>query len=155
MLADVFETDERFSVYEPHRYAFADWLDLLAAATILKCSNLRRRAISELESPAFSASMDAADKIFIARKYDINAWLIPTYVSICLKESPVCEREINLLGSRLASQLCGIRERLLFEAMENLSIRPQGSTREGQRSLKKSIRRARQLVEEIVGEVSV
>lgn len=56
------------SVYDPHLYALEDWLDLLAAATILKCGNIRLRAITELESSTFAETVDAVDRIFIAHK---------------------------------------------------------------------------------------
>ncbi|KAI0088386.1 hypothetical protein BDY19DRAFT_195783 [Irpex rosettiformis] len=94
-----------FGVFDPNRYVLVNWLDLLAAATILKCSNIRQRAILELDSPTFSASIDAADRIFIARKYDVDAWLFPAYVDLCLRDGALREQEIDLLGSRLTAQV--------------------------------------------------
>ncbi|KAI0825967.1 hypothetical protein BC629DRAFT_1586831 [Irpex lacteus] len=140
-----------FGAYDPHLYALEDWLDLLAAATILKCGNIRLRAITELESSTFAETVDAVDRIFIARKYDVGSWLTSAYVDLCVRDGPLREQEIDLLGSKLVSQLCDIRERLMLEAMENHSARQQSGSREGQRHLKKSSRRARQLVEDIIG----
>jgi hypothetical protein len=88
--------------------------------------------------------MDAVKRILMARKYGIDAWLRPAYIELCLRVGSLSEQDLNLLGSKLASQLCLVRERLLLDAMNNQERA--SSPLAG----RKSVRRARQLVEEVV-----
>ncbi|KAI0684910.1 hypothetical protein BC835DRAFT_588538 [Cytidiella melzeri] len=139
-------------VHFQDRYAWENWLDLLAAADALECLNIRQRAIRELYIISIAVPMHPVDRILVARKHNITSWLSPAYVDLCVRDTSLLKWEIDLLGSELTSRLCDIRERLLLEVMESLVEREQsgGGKQESKPFPHRSTCRAKKFVKDII-----
>lgn len=57
-----------------------------------------------------SVSMDLVDKIVIARRFDISAWLIPALNELVQREKPVDFLEGNRLGMEWVLKVAELRE---------------------------------------------
>ncbi|KAG1888405.1 hypothetical protein F4604DRAFT_1674745 [Suillus subluteus] len=72
-----------------------EWVRLLSIATRYGMERIRARALHELE---YLPPLDPIQKIILARKHDVQEWLLPSYVVLCLRRQPLNVLEAVELG---------------------------------------------------------
>lgn len=100
-LQDVTRTDfERLlSVFyplnfsEPDLKTTAEWTSVLALSSKWVFSQLRQRAIKELEKLA-----GPTDRILLAKKYAIKEWYVPAYKELCIRRQAMTLEDGEKLG---------------------------------------------------------
>jgi hypothetical protein len=70
----------------------SDWSAVLCLATLWKVQEIRDLAINELEQ-----RVSPVEALVLARDYDVQHWLIPSYVSVCLQPEPLSLHEVKYL----------------------------------------------------------
>ncbi|KII91624.1 hypothetical protein PLICRDRAFT_51762 [Plicaturopsis crispa FD-325 SS-3] len=93
------------SDYDP---SLDEWTALLSIASHFGMASLRERAIAEIDD--FSEGVEPVDKILLARKYGVEAWLAPAYVALCRRENALDEGEGERLGMDTTVKLFRARE---------------------------------------------
>ena len=85
-----------------------EWTSVLKLSTMWHFQDIRAKAIKALESPTLS--LDAVDKIVMARKYDISPWLVPSLHALVQREKPLDLSEGNRLGLEWVLKVAEVRE---------------------------------------------
>ncbi|OAX42256.1 hypothetical protein K503DRAFT_683751 [Rhizopogon vinicolor AM-OR11-026] len=91
-----------------------EWIKLLSISTRYSMERIRTRALQELE---YIPPLDPIRRIALARKYDVREWLLPSYVTICLRRQPLNVLEAVELGL----------ETMVLIAMARESVRDPGT----------------------------
>jgi len=84
-----------------------EWSHLLSISTRFKMEKIRQRAITELEN--FGVP-DPVEKIILAVKHSVPAWLEPAHVELCQRGEPIRSEEAERLGLSIAMKLARARE---------------------------------------------
>jgi len=85
-----------------------EWIHLLSISTRFKMEKIRQRAITELEENF--GIPDPVEKIIVAVKNNVPAWLEPAYVELCQRKEPIRSEEAERLGLSIAMKLARARE---------------------------------------------
>lgn len=72
-----------------------EWVRLLSIASRYGMERIRTRALHELE---YLPPLDPIQKITLARKHNVQEWLLPSYVALCLRRQPLNVLEAVELG---------------------------------------------------------
>ncbi|KAG8941935.1 hypothetical protein FRC03_003851 [Tulasnella sp. 419] len=102
--------------------AYDHWAAILHLATMWDNSELRERAIQEIER----LKPNPAKSIHLSQKYDVPKWMEPACIELCKKEGPITAEEVALIGVPLLLNLCPIRERLASLSNTVVECRPCG-----------------------------
>ncbi|KAI9060019.1 hypothetical protein FKP32DRAFT_1595764 [Trametes sanguinea] len=89
---------------------------LLSTSTALSFPAARTHAISALDSA--SPPLDPVERVFLAEKYNIPAWLRPAYVALCARAHPLEDSEAEVLGLQTTARLARAREAVLEEKVQ-------------------------------------
>ncbi|KAH9848127.1 hypothetical protein C2E23DRAFT_740246 [Lenzites betulinus] len=89
---------------------------LLSTSTSLAFPAARTHAIAALDSA--SPPLDPVERVFLAEKYGIPAWLRPAYVALCARAHPLEDSEAEVLGLQTTARLARAREAVLAEKVE-------------------------------------
>lgn len=84
-----------------------DWIRLLSISTRYGMERIRARALHELE---YLPPLDPIQRIVLARKHDVQGWLLPSYVALCLRQQPLNVLEAVELGLETMVLLAMARE---------------------------------------------
>ncbi|KAI0060590.1 hypothetical protein BV25DRAFT_1769606, partial [Artomyces pyxidatus] len=82
-----------------------DWASVLRLSTIWGFASIRKLAVERLETIA-----SAVDKLVLGHAHDVNAWLLPGYVALCLRGIPLTLEEGRRLGMDDVILITSIRE---------------------------------------------
>jgi hypothetical protein len=85
-----------------------EWISVLKLSTMWLFQDIRAKAIKALGS--LTLSMDLIDKIVIARKFAVSAWLVPSLHALVQREKPLDLSEGNRLGLEWALKVAEVRE---------------------------------------------
>ncbi|KAJ7700425.1 hypothetical protein B0H17DRAFT_837966, partial [Mycena rosella] len=95
-------------MYRSAKDSLSQWITLLSVATRLRFDRLRAHAIQAIEeSPT---ALDPVDKLVLATKYDVPAWLAPAYTALCQRANCLEEWEAEKLGLKRTVQIARARE---------------------------------------------
>jgi hypothetical protein len=83
-----------------------EWTSVLHLSTMWRFQKIRSRAINAMGS----ISMDLVDKIVIARKYDVSAWLVSALSALVQREKSVDFSEGNKLGLDWVLKVAELRD---------------------------------------------
>jgi len=83
-----------------------EWTSVLKLSTMWQFQKIRATAIKTMEGQ----SMDLIDKIVIARRFDVSAWLVPTLNTLIQREKPIDLSEGDRLGMEWVLKVAEIRE---------------------------------------------
>ncbi|KAF5392801.1 hypothetical protein D9757_000925 [Collybiopsis confluens] len=95
-------------MYRDHKMVpVSEWMDLLAAASVLKFDRVLEHAIAAIDSAISHVSEtstesvcpDAVDMIILAERFGVRKWLRPAYISLCKREEPLSLEEAEKIGS--------------------------------------------------------
>ncbi|RDX39959.1 hypothetical protein OH76DRAFT_1366938 [Lentinus brumalis] len=89
---------------------------LLSTASALAFPAARTHAISALD--AASPPLDPVERVFLAEKYTIPAWLRPAYVELCSRSHALEDAEAEVLGLQTTARLARAREAVLEEKVQ-------------------------------------
>ncbi|KAI0329796.1 hypothetical protein GY45DRAFT_1324596 [Cubamyces sp. BRFM 1775] len=89
---------------------------LLSTSTALAFPAARTHAITALDRA--SPPLDPVERVFLAEKYDIPAWLRPAYVELCARTHPLEDSEAEVLGLQTTARLARAREAVLEEKVQ-------------------------------------
>ncbi|KII91629.1 hypothetical protein PLICRDRAFT_173450 [Plicaturopsis crispa FD-325 SS-3] len=106
----------------------AEWSAVLAIATHFDMAKIRERAIAEIGRSA--ETLDPVDKILLAKKYGVEAWLAPAYVVLCRRENALEESEAQRLGLETTVKMFQAREKSLRTKPPLTPVEPSLSPRD-------------------------
>ena len=89
---------------------------MLSTSCALSFPAARAHAISALD--AASPPLDPVERVFLAEKYDIPAWLRPAFVELCARAQPLEDAEAEVLGLQTTARLARAREAVLEEKVQ-------------------------------------
>ena len=101
------------SASSPQYDSILDLVLLLSTASQLKVPAARTHAIAALD--AASPPLDPVERVFLAEKYGIPAWLRPAYVELCSRTHALEDAEAEVLGLHTTARLARAREKVLEE----------------------------------------
>ena len=81
-------------------------MSVLKLATMWEFQKIRATAITKIER----MPLDLVDKLVIAQKFDISAWVMPTLVELSHRKEMVSFSEANQLGMKWVLELAKLRE---------------------------------------------
>ena len=87
------------------------WTQLLSVATRLAFYKLRQRAISELWK--MRGQIHPIERVVLAQRFDIQAWLKPSFEEICTRDAALEVHEAEKIGLATAILLAKAREEVL------------------------------------------
>ena len=79
---------------------------MLKLATMWEFQKIRATAITKIER----MQLNLVDKLVIAQKFDIPAWVTPTLVELAHRKEMVSFSEANQLGMKWVLELAKLRE---------------------------------------------
>lgn len=77
----------------------AEWISVLKISTLWRCLNLRKNAISELESDRPAMNLTSLEKILLGRKYSISSWVGDGYTAILKSRNIITDEEMQSIGN--------------------------------------------------------
>ncbi|OJT13609.1 hypothetical protein TRAPUB_9845 [Trametes pubescens] len=89
---------------------------LLSTSSALTFPAARTHAITALDQA--SPPLDPVERVFLAEKYNIPAWLRPAYVELCSRAHPLEDSEAEVLGLQTTARLARAREAVLEEKVQ-------------------------------------
>jgi hypothetical protein len=91
---------------QPDLLTAGEWTSVLKLSNMWQFHKIRATAIKKMED----LSMDLVDKIVVARRFDISAWLVPTLNALIQREKPIDFSEGTRLGMEWTLKVAEIRE---------------------------------------------
>lgn len=105
----------------PTRFETQTLVSALRVATVYDYPSLRSYAIKCLEK----ARPSAAERIKIAREFELTSWEEPAYVELCKRNEPIQIEEAEALGLEAFVHVAGIRERQQLQRGEDMERQKQ------------------------------
>lgn len=107
-------------MYRSPKDSLSQWITLLSVATRFRFDRLRAQAIRAIDESA--TPLDPVDKVVLATKFDVPAWLAPAFVALCQRPKCLEEWEAEKIGLKRTVQLARAREE--YRDAESLRGRP-------------------------------
>lgn len=85
-----------------------EWISVLHLASRWDFIEVRNLAIQKLE--LYAEMLGAAERILLARKYDVASWLRSGYTQLLRRKIPISSEEAGKIGWEVALQICQLRE---------------------------------------------
>lgn len=117
-------------MHDDFELSLNEWIAILSISSRYDMGRIRQRAIRQIIS--HHPHIDPVEKIVLAEKHDITAWLPSAYASLCQRVNPLEEWEAEKLGLRITVKLARAREAVReFESQNfGISIEAPGDTDE-------------------------
>ena len=96
---------------EEANFSAADWCDLLSISHRYECGRARERSIREIN--AHNPPIDNADKIAMAKKFEVEEWLLPACVALVERQDPLTYAEAEKLGLDMTVLISEAREKYI------------------------------------------
>jgi len=93
---------------EQDEFTCEDWTTLLSVSSRLLFDGLRRLCIGRIEKLA--KQIAPADRIVLAKKFDVPQLLSPAYLALCTRRDPLSDDEARKIGFEEAFKLATARE---------------------------------------------
>jgi len=97
--------------------SFSQWASVLKLADKYCMDKVKDHAISSMNRLPI-ADIDHVEKIVIARKYNIESWLVPTFNAILQRSQSFTEHDLERLGAPTLLHLVALRDRLRPQCYE-------------------------------------
>jgi hypothetical protein len=81
---------------EEAKFSKDDWCNLLSISHRYECERARERSIQEINK--LDPPVDDVDKIVMAKRFEVKAWLLPACVALVEQEGPLTYAEAKRLG---------------------------------------------------------
>ncbi|KAF9021719.1 hypothetical protein BDP27DRAFT_355934 [Rhodocollybia butyracea] len=106
-LLRVLSPPQKFREPNPN-LSFSEWTSVLKLADKYLMDVVKEHAIETMSS---LPNIDPVDKIIVANKYNVRAWLIPSFNSILQRSQSLTLHDLDRLGPQTFVRLVGIRDR--------------------------------------------
>ncbi|KAI5997631.1 hypothetical protein F5J12DRAFT_889432 [Pisolithus orientalis] len=104
------------------------WISVLKLSTMWEFVGLRNAAIQHLDIP--SELVDPIDKVVLALQYNIREWLLPAFLALAKRPTPISIEEGRRIGFENALKLASVREKLrLVMVVEEFTFTYKSCTR--------------------------
>ena len=94
---------------EERKLSKNDWCNLLSISHRYECESARERSIKEINK--LDPPIDSTDKIVMAKKFEVEEWLLPACVALVERHSPLTYVEAQKLGMDMTVLLSEVREK--------------------------------------------
>ena len=94
---------------EEAKFSKDDWYNLLSISHRYECEGARERSIKEINKLGSPAT--DVDKIAMAKRFEVEEWLVPSCVGLVEREDPLTFAEADKLGLDMAVLVGEARER--------------------------------------------
>jgi hypothetical protein len=97
---------------EKAKFSKDDWCNLLSISHRYECESARERSIKEinkLDPPADNI----VDKIAMAKKFEVEEWLLPACTALVERQDPLTYVEANKLGLDMTVLVSEAREKYI------------------------------------------
>jgi hypothetical protein len=84
------------------------WKNVLRVSEMWQMDGLKESALASMEE--VFTDQTAALKLRLARDYNMEAWKYPAIAGLVLRDDPLSENDIDVLGSKSAADIMQIRE---------------------------------------------
>ncbi|CCM04331.1 uncharacterized protein FIBRA_06502 [Fibroporia radiculosa] len=95
------------AMYE-RKFGRHDWIALLSISSRYLFDKIRQRAIEALTSQ--DPPLDPVERIILAIKHNVMQMLMPSYIELCVRETPLSDHEGERLGLFVAIRIARARE---------------------------------------------
>lgn len=98
-------------------------MSVLKLADKYEMDTVKKHAIASMNKLR-NASIDLVEKIVVARTYNIESWLVPTFNAILQRPQSFTEHDLERLGAPTLLHLVALRDRLrpLFNTGSSLQL---------------------------------
>ncbi|KAI5996619.1 hypothetical protein F5J12DRAFT_725567, partial [Pisolithus orientalis] len=104
------------------------WISVLKLSAMWEFVGLRNAAIQHLDIP--SELVDPIDKVVLALQYNIREWLLPAFLALAKRPTPISIEEGRRIGFENALKLASVREKLrLVMVVEEFTFTYKSCTR--------------------------
>jgi hypothetical protein len=93
------------------------WKHVLRVSEMWQMDGLKESALASMEE--VFTDQTAALKLRLARDYSMEAWKYPAISRLVLRDAPLSENDIDVLGSKSAADIMQIRELDIVVRYEN------------------------------------
>lgn len=90
------------------KLSMASWSEALHLSTMWRFDKARQYCIDQINKNC--RNQDLVQRVRLALMCDVDEWLVPAYMRLCVRPEPITAREMNLLGPDRVAALCAIRE---------------------------------------------
>ncbi|KAI6141496.1 hypothetical protein BKA82DRAFT_161628 [Pisolithus tinctorius] len=114
------------------------WISVLKLSTMWEFVGLRNAAIQHLDIP--SKPVDPIDKVVLALQYNVREWLLPAFLALAKRPTPISIEEGRCIGFENALKLALVREKLRLEmVVEEFAFTYKDRTRTQQYSTRRLV----------------
>jgi hypothetical protein len=96
---------------EEANFSAADWCNLLSISHRYECGRARERSIREINT--LNPPIDNADKIAMAKKFEVGEWLLAACVALVERQEPLTYAEAEKLGLDMTVLISEAREKYI------------------------------------------
>lgn len=89
---------------------WSEWAGALHLATMWSFDSVRSYIIAQMDKHSGKKELPPVERIEMAIKCDVKAWLLPAYEELCTREEFLSADEANRLGLARSLAICKIRE---------------------------------------------
>jgi hypothetical protein len=90
------------------KFSLTEWTSILKLSTMWEFTGIRQYAIAQIPKLGISS----AERIYLAREYHIQDWLLPGLVAYAQQEDSITAFDVRLLGWEFVLKLLQARERM-------------------------------------------
>ena len=99
------------------KFSKDDWCNLLSISHRYECEGARERSIKEINNDI--TSINDVDKIFMAKKFGVEEWLLPACVGLVEREEPLTYAEADKLGMDMTVLVGEAREKYIGSGLHS------------------------------------
>ena len=96
---------------EEAEFSKDDWCNLLSISHRYECEGARKRSIKEISK--LGSPVTDVDKITMAKKFEVEEWLVPACVGLVEREDPLTFAEADKLGLEMTVLVTKAREKYI------------------------------------------
>ena len=95
--------------FEEEKFSKDDWYNLLSISHRYECQGARNRSIKEINK--LGSSVTNVDKIAMAKRFEVEDWLVPACVALVEREGLLTLAEAYTLGLEMTVLVSNAREK--------------------------------------------
>lgn len=96
---------------EEKKFTKDDWCNILSISHRYECKRARERSIKEIAK--LNPPINSVDKITMAKKFEVEEWLLPACVALVERQAPLTYAEAMKLGLNMTVLLSEAREKYI------------------------------------------
>ena len=109
LTCDVNQTHSRG--FEQVKFSKEDWFNLLSISHRYECEGARKQSIKEINK--LGSSVNNVYRIALAKRFEVEEWLVPACVALVEREDPLALAEAHNLGFEMTVLVSKAREKYI------------------------------------------